>query len=310
MARWDGLVALSAMVGFLNGPWSDAQSRATRPVFDVASIRPCTESTPRPGGPKSGGVRSSPGSLHLGCTKVETLIQFAYLGYANGKPWPKINGMPLPPVSNRVLFQSIKGSPSWANSELYTIDAKADTPQSNEMMRGPMMQALLEDRFKLKIHREIRDVQAYVLAVAKGGPKLQQARRDACNPVNFDDRASLPAPDHPRRPGCGFFGPGRNGEGIDTYSQTMAGLCAQFSSWLDRDVIDKTSLTGTFDIHLDLPAQSFFPDRNPDLAQAAQPADPFGDVSAAVHKLGLKLESAKVPGEFLVIDHIERPAEN
>jgi hypothetical protein len=48
--------------------------------------------------------------------------------------------------------------PEWAESERYTIDAKPETPQRREMMQGPMMQSLLEDRFQLKIHRETRQV--------------------------------------------------------------------------------------------------------------------------------------------------------
>ena len=108
-----------------------------------------------------------------------------------------------------------------------------------------------------------------------------------------------------------MFGPGRNGEGVDTFGQTMAGLCDQFSAALDRDVIDKTGIRGRFDIHLDLPDAALGGAREfADPAVPDTPEDPFGAISAAVKKLGLKLESGKEPGQFLVIDHVERPGEN
>ena len=270
---------------------------AARPKFEVASVRPCTDSGGAfPGGRKGGGVRSSPGSLDIGCQTLEDLIRFAYLGYPDG----------FPRVSTRILFQPIRGAPAWAGSERYTIEAKAETPQTMETMRGPMMQTLLEDRFRLRVRLEKGDMPVYFLTVGKGGPKLRTARQGSCIPFDFGH-----PPAAPRQPVCGMFRPGRNGEGVDTYGQTIAGLCEQFSAGLDRDVIDKTGVTGKFDIHLDLSSADLCSGcATPDSPVPAAASDAFGAISAAVRELGLKLEASKAPAEFVVIDHVERPGEN
>lgn len=309
---WTRFVALAAVVGVVNVPYSDGQSTGARPAFEVASIKPCKDDGVSPDGrqPRSGGVRSSLDSLHLGCTTLETLIRFAYIRYASGKPWPRnLNGLPVPPVSYRLQTQPIQGMPAWAGSDLYTIDAKPDRPQSVEMMRGPMMQTLLEDRFRLRVHFETRAMPVYLLTAAKGGAKLQPARK-SCTNIDFDavnvPRSEAPAP--PKGLACGVFSADKNREGVDTYSQTMEYLCRQLSGLLDRDVIDKTGIAERHDIHLDLPYAFITGEwvgKDP-----TQPTDPFGDISAALHKLGLKLESAKGPGKFLVVDRVERPTEN
>jgi uncharacterized protein (TIGR03435 family) len=92
----------------------------------------------------------------------------------------------------------------------------------------------------------------------------------------------------------------------------MAGLCWQFSAWLDRAVIDKTGVAGAFDIHLELSAADLPADHDAptDPSSPATPADPFGAISAAVRKLGLRLSPAKGSSAFLVIDHVEKPSEN
>ena len=79
---------------------------------------------------------------------ADRLIRFAYLQYASDKHEPGPSTF-----SSRIMNQNIAGDPGWAQSERYTIDAKPQTPQTLEMMRGPMLQTLLEERFKLKIHR-------------------------------------------------------------------------------------------------------------------------------------------------------------
>jgi uncharacterized protein (TIGR03435 family) len=79
----------------------------------------------------------------------------------------------------------ISGGPAWINFDRYSIDAKPDAPQSQEMMRGPMLQALLEDRFRLKVHRETKEIPVYALTVAKGGLKLKPFKQGSCVPIDF-----------------------------------------------------------------------------------------------------------------------------
>ena len=89
-------------------------------------------------------------------------------------------------------------------SETFTVEAKAESPQTMEMMRGPMLQTLLEDRFKLKVHRVTKQVPIYALVVARGGPKLDATKRDRCTLIPNGPPAPL-TPDQP--PFCGLFGP-------------------------------------------------------------------------------------------------------
>jgi uncharacterized protein (TIGR03435 family) len=70
-------------------------------------------------------------------------------------------------------------------SDRYLIDAKPERAAGQEMMNGPMMQALLEDRFRLKIHRETREVPAYALTAPKGGTKLQPFQQGSCLLIDF-----------------------------------------------------------------------------------------------------------------------------
>jgi uncharacterized protein (TIGR03435 family) len=342
-----GLAALAApvIVGIVNAPAIRAQStQAAATKFEVASVKPCDPKDMNHPAGKSGGsggpIRWDPGSLSEECQTVENLVRDAYLRYADGKPWVAgAVGVPatsqpeyfqcigcgsgrggLPPVSERVFHQPIKGGPTWIGSAHYTIDAKAEGPARQEMMRGPMMQALLEDRFKLKIHRENRAVPVYELTVAEGGPKLQPHREGSCpGPDSFD-------PETGKASGqsfinmCGWLKIGKDG-GADINGTNMANLCRVLSDRSDRDVIDKTGLTGMFDIHLDTRAVA------PPI-DASEPSDPaearrlaaakaelvraerFAQLQSALPKLGLKLEPARGSADLLVIDHVERPSGN
>ena len=276
------------------------------PKFEVVSIKPCKK---KPSGDDNVRIGGSPGRLTFECVTVEGLIRNAYLLYPNGKPFSL-------PASLKQTFQPIKGSSGWVHSDGFTVNAKVEGPASPEMMRGPMMRVLLADRFKLKIHRETREVAIYELTVAKGGPKLQAAKEGSCTPLDPEK-----GPPPPRAPGertppaiCGGFRPsGRNG-GLDVSGITLADLCRNFSLGLDRDVFDKTGIAGRFDLHLELSSADLFP-RPPsmptDPTAPMIPADPSGgSISTAVSKLGLKLVPSKMLGEFLVIDHVERPSEN
>ncbi|HEY1760017.1 MAG TPA: M56 family metallopeptidase [Bryobacteraceae bacterium] len=274
-----------------------APASATTPAFEVASIKPCTDAPP---GVRSGTGSVSPGRLSENCLTVKSLITTAYVLFANGQHQP----------SSSLKLLPVEGGPAWLSSDRYSIDARAEGPANPEMMQGPMLQALLEDRFKLRVRRETREVPVYALTVAKGGLKLQQAEEGSCTPR---DIANGPAP-HPQpgqKPFCGQAGLVRKGSNF--YWELRAMTLDEFSKWLnlslDRLVIDKTGAAGNFDFHLE-----FAPDETtPGLVPGgAEPSDPTGPsiFTAVQEQLGLKLEPAKGPGEFLVIDHIEKPSEN
>ena len=164
------------------------------------------------------------------------------------------------------------------------------------MMHGPMIQALLEERFKLKIHRGSEKVSGYALVVAKGGPRLQATK--GCP-------ADYPGP--PPQPGQPCRYQRFTDAGMNTYNWTMADLSTLLESHLSRIVIDKTGITGAFDFHLDLPVPP-----PPDSLGIDDPNTPdlLGTAMDAVQKLGLKLEPSKGTAEFIVVDHIERPSGN
>lgn len=152
------------------------------------------------------------------------------------------------------------------------------------MLRGPGMQALLEERFKLKIRHESRAVLVYALTVAEGGPKLEPSK-DGCRPLELDG------------PQWCLGLPKRGDPGFLMRGATMAELCKFLSlpDMLDQPTIDKTGISGRFDITL--------PGR-PGEVQSVEP------LRTATQKLGLDLQPAIGSGEFLVIDSVERPSEN
>ncbi len=281
-----GLTALDAGA---QSPAASAQK------FEVTSIKRCQNAE------SPGGGAPSPGRLDLACVTTANLIRLAYLVFPTGQA--------NAPVSPGVFQMPILGGPSWIDSDRYRIDAKAAERVNVEMMKGPMMQALLEDRFKLKLHRETKQVDVFELTVAKGRPKLQPAKEGGCVVFDRNNPPPDPPPGGPGPPLCGFVRKSAN-SGFDIPGVTMAGLCRQLSSYVDRDIIDKTGIKGVFDVHLDLaPADLGYADAVPG------PSSPFtlgdgGAISSAIQRLGLQMRSAKGSAQFLFIDRIERPSGN
>lgn len=262
------------------------------PKFEVASIKPCkADAAPNARG---GGGNSSPGRLNVECQTVLGLIQAAYVIFADGHSISSPMHVP------------ISGGPSWLNSDRYDVNAKPEVPQSEEMMNGPMMQGLLEDRFNLKIHRETREIPVYALTIAKGGAKLKPFKEGTCVLIDFT-KLTLSALDS-RVPGVNYCrNVAHRADGIETYDAQGTSLdqfCILEFGRMDRPVINRTGIAGLFDIHLE-----FAPGAT-SLADAS--VDPAGPsiFAAPQQQLGLKLESAKGPGEFLVIDHVEKPSGN
>ncbi len=291
---FSALLVAAELTGF--GVCAPSQSPGTPArEFEVASIKRC-RNTERP----SGGA-PSPGRLSLACVTTANLIRLAYLIFPSGQPGA--------PVSPSAFQMPISGGPPWIDSDRYRIDAKAEDRVNVETMKGPMMQALLEERFNLKLHRETREINVFELTAAKSGPKLQPAREGGC--VVFDRNNPPPKP-APRQPGpvlCGFVRRSARG-GFEILGVTMPDLCRQLSAYVDRDIIDKTGIKGVFDVHLDLdPADLGYPDAEPDPWSSFTPGDGEA-IAVALKKLGLQMRSVKGSAQFLVIDHVERPSEN
>jgi uncharacterized protein (TIGR03435 family) len=222
-------------------------------------------------------------------------------------------GRKVSPASERVVSQPISGSPAWLDADRYTIEAKTEGPADEEMARGPMMQALLEERFGLKIHREPKDVPVYELRLANSGAKLQRAREGSCrafdenHPAPLSGLRSIPVA---ASSACGLFIPSRGNEGVDVNGTTLGNLCRSFSLLLDRDVIDQTSIDGVFDLHLDMRLDQAPGSMAVDGPAHLDPAALFPALQTAVRKLGLNLVAARSSAGILVIDRIGRPSEN
>src|SRR5258708_6136320 len=178
-----------------------------------------------------------------------------------------ISGLPKLTAKNaslrdliRVAYQirdfQISGGPAWIDSAHYDIDANAkDKPAPKEWLQTmtSLLQSLLEARFKLKLHRETKELPVYVLTVAKGGPKFQPSKEKSCTSFNWIRNS--PPPGQIASIHCGAaeltnaqLNRTLNAVGISIKGVTpdAPGLMFFLSRELDRIVIDKTGLTGLF----------------------------------------------------------------
>jgi uncharacterized protein (TIGR03435 family) len=291
-----------------------AQAPASPPAFEVASIKPNKSGSGRVAiGFQPGGRFTATGIT------VRNLIAMAY-----GTP------QPLP------AFQ-IMGGPDWVDSARFDIIAKAEgDPQPGP--NGPlplMMRTLLADRFKLVLHTETRDLPIYALGKAREdgrlGPQLRPAAVDC---AAARGRGGAPPPAGP--PGGGgagrAAGPDPQGSASSTVPvcRVMVGpaniaaggvsvtqLATLLAGRVNRIVVDRTGLAGSFDIEL-----AWTPDQMPQGrpggfapppgAPPLPPIDPDGPslFTAVQEQLGLKLESTRGPVEVFVIDSIEPPTED
>src|SRR5215471_14467617 len=209
------------------------------PEFEAVSIKLCGQATPPPGaeGGRRGNVSraASPDRLFLGCMTARRLVIQAMMNYASAKidsPWNFSSSA-----------QEVEGGPSWFDSDRYTVEAVVKGTPSRQVMNGPMLQAVLEERFHLKTHREEREVPIYELTMAPGGLKLQRdgdrsctepdaggPSRDGmpflaidCSKIQRAQEGAcvqgLPAPDKPRCGLRGLYNPARNT--LDIMSGTM-----------------------------------------------------------------------------------------
>lgn len=200
----------------------------------------------------------------------------------------------------------ISGGPGWIASDRFDIVAKTPANTSVDQLTA-MLRALLEDRFKLALHRETRELPIYALVVPRADGKLKMQRSEAdCAAMMTRPGPPIGPPAPNERPVCGMNST-RPGQ-ILAGGLTMADLARRLSQILGRVVEDHTMLTGGFDFDLE-----WTPDQPPPLLGPQAPGyDPNGPslFVAVQEQLGLKLEARKGPVDVLVIDHVEKPEEN
>ena len=200
-------------------------------------------------------------------------------------------------IGNAYGNHKFVGAPEWIESDRYDLEAKAaGSPDNKQMMQ--MLQVLLADRFRLQIHPEQREETVYHLVVARGGLRLQKKTNENC--VQVDRTHPGEAPSNP----CGNNWLRSNGNHFHwtVVNNDMQHLVGALSVASGHPVLDKTDITGTFNLDLE------FAGSRPDSEAAIDPSVP--SIFAALDQLGLKLEPAKGMVDVLVIDHIERPTPN
>jgi len=272
-------------------PASDA------PTFEAASVRPAAD-TGRRGG------RGTPGRFQGINLPARQLIRQAY----------------------DIHDAQIVGGPDWLASDGFDINATTGDKPPDQMRF--MMQSLLRDRFKLTFHTEKRELPIYALVVARSDGKIGSglkripdgecpppgARRGA--PPAGGPPAASPPPIDPNspQPPCGgmIFGPGRlvaHGVPIDQLARSIGALPAITS--FNRIVVNDTKLEGQYDFDFKF-ANEFAGRGGPPVG--ATPAPAPGDeptmVTALQEQLGLKLDARRATVDVLVVDSVEKPAEN
>ena len=240
-------------------------------TFDVASVKLSTAGCP----PACGLIRSTVGSqgYHIEGAFLKTIMTVAY----------------------SVTDRQISGGPSWMTTERFDIEAKAARPGTVDELHT-MLAHLLEERYHLQVRHEMRQEPVWNLVVADSGSKM---------PVH--DAADKDYP--PMGPQLVGDKDGTVCARLEGRNQTMKYLAFILSRNMDRWVIDATGLPARYDVNLRYMPDGVHP-RRPDGVEVPFSSDCF-DIFAALPKLlGLKLEAAKGPVEFLVVEHVEKPTEN
>jgi uncharacterized protein (TIGR03435 family) len=243
---------------------------AQRPEFEVASVRENRDNGPSDlSQPRRSGQR-----LMMHNTRIFTLVNYGY----NINATYQVDG-----------YERFPESYKW-----YDIDALIPIGATDEQVRL-MVQSLLEDRFKFKMHREKRETTQYALVVDKNRAKLTKATGLPMD-LTIEGRPLSQAEGT-----CGVS-LWREGARWTCHSASIDKIVATTSSMLKAPVVDRTGLNGSYDVNV-----RFITDdrrRGPDA--------PFGPTfeQALREDLGLRLERGKGDIEVLVIDHMEKPSEN
>jgi uncharacterized protein (TIGR03435 family) len=257
-------------------------------TFEVASVKVNTS------GDGNGNMRALPGGRVAATNMpVRPLITFAYM----------------------VAGYQLMGGPGWLTTDRYDLIAKLEesavavqpfipgstTPNAMQLA----LRNLLVERFKLRTHRETREMDIYALVMARPGagpgPGLKPTVQD-CSKAVEAPRPGAPPPGAPGQPFCGIAGtPGRlrfGGLPASSFATALSGPAG-------RMVVDRTGLTGSWDFELTFAVENR---GGPDTPPADPNAPSF--FTAVQEQLGLKLEATKGPVDVLVIDSIEKPIED
>jgi uncharacterized protein (TIGR03435 family) len=266
------------------------------PEFEVASIRPSA--------PFSGRV-----NLHLQIDGAQVHgTWFSLKDYVA--------------MAYRLKDYQVVGPP-WIGSERFDIAAKLPSGATREQI-PEMMQALLADRFRMKMHRENRDFPVYALVVGKGGLKIKESADAAGN--TDTPQAGINVNVSGGREGTtvnlgqgAYFTIGNNR--FEARKLTMTVFADSLARFVDRPIVDMTGLKGAYDFTIEFTPEDFraMMVRGAVTAGVNLPPEalrlleggPGDSMFGAVERLGLKLERRKTPVPVVVVDEVSRtPGEN
>jgi uncharacterized protein (TIGR03435 family) len=238
------------LVVLMAGMAASAQAQSP-PAFEVASIKRNLS------GGTNTQINISNGRFVATNASMKTLIRNAY----------------------DILPFQLAGEPRWLDSEMYDIVAtRGSGGKTSQEEFQLLLQSLLADRFRLKVHWETRETSVYALLVDKNGSKLQPGSADEHTGINTQK--------------------GLAKVHMQGTAEPISILAGNLGNQLGRFVLDKTGLPGVYDWVLE-----WSPDPS---AEAALPSL----FTALREQLGLRLEGQKGPMQVLVIDNAERPSEN
>lgn len=265
-------------------------------AYDVVSLKPV-----HPDRIMSTAVSHRPDGIDGESVTVEMLVRSSYAyTFTGGK-------------GNFVNDDVITGLPDWAKKDYFSLEAKMSPEQvavfakldggQQRACQDNMEQALLRDRFRLKIHRQPRQVLAYELVVANGGPKFKESPGPDPNAPNGPDGkpqtmrlSGRQSPDGPEIV-------------LHAYSmpiQQLTNLLMIYSAMgVNHTVVDRTGLTGTYSFNLAFRDVTALGSTN---AAASNPGSSI--FTALEDQLGLRLQRTTLTFDTVVVDQVERPSEN
>ena len=244
------LIAVTGLACVAGSVISHAQTAQS--TFEVASIKvhPPTD------GPQRVSMAGEHGRINYSNVTVRALVRKAY----GLRVYPLATG--ADPLS----------------TDRYDVIAKASgEPSDKETMQ--MLQALLEERFGLKAHRETKELPIYALIVGKNIAKLHEMKDDGT--------------------AAEITGDGARGRPITAHHVTMKMLAGALQGYTGDPVLDMTGLTGIYDLSLEFTWN-----------ESPAGSDGPSIFTAVQEQLGLKLEARKGPVEVIVIDHVGKPSGN
>jgi uncharacterized protein (TIGR03435 family) len=245
----------SILLALLMSAGAFVQANPAAPAFEVATIKLSN----------AGGnfVEVTPGAVLVHSATLTTCIEWAY------------------DVQHRQVAGADPAISRLLDSERYDIVGKPAGHVSETQLKL-MLQTLLAERFKLALHRQNKEMQAYAMVIGKSGPKLHESTGEGESQQRAKSKLNRQW----------------------TWT-TMAQFADNISGAMEAPVLDQTGLSGKYDFTLDL--TPYVPVNPP---EGGRPDIASMMITAIQDQLGLKLESRKMMRDVLVVDHLEKPSEN